>query len=214
MYQCLHFTGHQTARSQRLCAAVVAAFFGLAGVRFAIAADSIPLPSKPIGAGGVTVPKAGAPLSGAMHINSTKFKTPVAANPALANSGVQAACSAVDPQRYTQLLHTIQAKEESCTAASYSVAEQRSAGCSGTDSVDQCQVKLFSYCMDLGGDRARFKTAADQELALVTTARNKLDALMQYIQNTRALHSGEGGGGSSPIPPPKPTVGPLVIPGR
>lgn len=218
MYQCQHFIGYQALcgrlSSKRLCTAVMAAMVGWVGTPCAVAAESIPVPAKPIGAAGLSASNGIAPLSGTMHINSAKFKLPIAVNPALVNSGVQAACSAVDPSRYTQLLHAIEAKEGSCSAASFSVAEQRSAGCSGSDTVDLCQVKLFTYCMDQGGDRAKFKAAADQELALASTAKDKLDVLMQYIRNSRALHSGEGGGNSLPLPPPMPKLGPIVIPGR
>lgn len=209
MYKRMHFTGYQAVgsvfRSHRLSAIVVLAIFGLAGFRGVIAAEPMAMPMKPIGAAGVATPQP-APLRGAMRLNPSKFGARAAVNPALLVSGIQAACSAVDPNRYAQVLRTIQSKEDSCAAASYSAEDQRAAGCGATDTVDACQTKLYNFCMDRGGDRAAFKTAADQELALVTTARDKLDAQRQYIQNTRALHSGEAGGNPLRFLPSTPTL--------
>lgn len=201
MYKRMHFTGYQADgsvfRSHRLSAIVVAAIIGLAGFRGVIAAEPPAAPVKPIGAAGLATPQPPAQLRGVMRINPSKFRARAAVNLALLVPGIQAACSAVDPTRFGQVLRTIQGKEESCIAASYSAEDQRAAGCGATDTVDACQTKLYNFCMDRGGDRAAFRAAADQELALVTTARDKLDAQRQYIQNTRALHSGESSRGSS-----------------
>lgn len=218
MYKRMHFTGYQAVgsvfRSHRLSAIVVMAIFGLAGFRGVIAAEPMAVPMKPIGAAGLATPQPPAPLRGVMRLNPSKFGARAAVNPSLSGSGIQAACSAVDPNRYAQVLRTIQNKGDSCAAASYTAEDQRAAGCAATDTVDACQSKLYSFCMDRSGDRAAFRAAADQELALVTTARDKLDAQRQYIQNTRALHSGEASGNSSgtlPFPPSTPTlhIGPI-----
>ncbi len=218
MYKRMHFTEYQAVgsvfRSRRLFALVTVAIFGLAGFRGVIAAEpgAAPVkpigvtPMKPIGAAGLATHQAPAPLGGVMRLNPSKFGARAAVDPSLLVSGIQAACSAVDPNRYTQLLRNIQNKEDSCTAASYSVEDQRAAGCSGTDTVDQCQTKLYNNCMDRSGDRAAFKTAADQELAIVIRARDKLDAQRQYIENTRPLHSGEASGNTLPFPPSRPTL--------
>jgi len=191
----MHFMEHQAVgnvfRSIRFTAVLVAAIIGLAGFRGAIAAEPAAPPVKPIGAAGLATPQTPKPLGGVMRLNPSKFGARAAAGPAVSITGIQTACSAVDPNRYAQLLRTIQNKENLCAAASYSVEDQRSAGCSGADTVDQCQTKLYNYCMDRGGDRAAFKNAADQELAVVRRARDMLDGHMRYIENTRSLHGGE-----------------------
>ena len=216
MYKRMHFTGYQAVgsvfRSCRLSAVVVAAIIGLAGFRSVIAAEPGAAPMKPIGAADLMTPQTPASLHGVMRLNPSKFGARAAVDPSLLVSGIQAACSAVDPNRYTQLRHTIQSKEDLCTAASYSVEDQRTAGCSGTDTVDQCQTKLYNNCMDRSGDRAAFKTAADQELAIVIRARDKLDAQRQYIQNTSSGSSQEDLLRLLLNNPPKP--GPIRLPLR
>ena len=195
MYKRMYFTGYQAVgsvfRSHRLSAIVVMAIFGLAGFRGVIAAEPPAVPMKPIGAAGLATPQPPASLRGVMRLNPSKFGARAAVNPALLVSGIQAACSAVDPDRYAQALRTIYNKIDSCAAASYSAEDQRAAGCGATDTVDACQTKLYNFCMVRGGEQAAFATAADQELALVTTARDKLDAQRQYIQHTLASFRGD-----------------------
>ncbi len=195
-----------------MSALVVVAAFECMDFSYAVAADPATPPSTPlIGAGGLMSPQPQAPLRGVMRLNPSKFGARPTSGSSLSESGIQGACSAVDPSRYTQLLRSIELKENACTAAAYSVEDQRSAGCSGADTVDQCQTKLYDYCMNRSGDRAAFRNGADQELSVARRARDKLDAYMQYIANTASLHTGANGGFRlPPYTPPKPDLGTII----
>ncbi len=172
-----------------------------------LATAPVAVPVKPVGATGLTTPQPSVAMRGVMRLNPAKFKSGSAVNPALSGSGIQAACNAIDPNHYTQALRTIEGKEDSCIAASYTAEDQRAAGCTGTETLDDCQVRLYNFCLDRNGDRAKFRAAASQELALVTQAINKLDAQKQYIQNTLSQHSGVTGSGvTGRYLPPQPRV--------
>lgn len=195
MYKRMHFTGVQAAgslfRPRSICAAVAAAMIGLTGLHGATAAEFAAPPVKPVPAVGMATPRSPAPLRGVMRLNPSKFAAQASSKPAVNMANIQAACSAIDPNRYVQLLRTIQGKETLCTAASYSVEDQRAAGCTGDDTVDGCQKRLFNYCMDRSGDRAAFNNAATQEFKAVLRVRERIDAHIRYIEETIPLHSGE-----------------------
>ena len=189
-------TGNQAAGStgtpcQRL-AVVAAAIIGFAGLQDARAQSPGATPIKPVPATDLTKAQSPAPLQGVMRLNPSKFGARAAGAPTVSVQSIQDACLAIDKNRYAQLLRDIQSKEDFCASASYSIADQRAAGCRGTDTDEQCQMKLYVNCMDGGGDRVAFKNAADQELAAASRVRNMLDTYIRYIEYTRPLHSGEG----------------------
>lgn len=195
MYKRMHFTGVQADgpvfRPRSFCAVAAAMMIGWAGLHGASAAEFAAPPVKPVPAAGMATPHPPTPLRGVMRLNPSKFAAQAGSKPAVNMANVQAACSAIDPNRYAQLIRTIQGKETLCAAASYSVADQRAAGCIGADTVDQCQQRLYNYCMNRSGDRAAFKNAAIQELTAVRRVRDRIDAHIQYIQDTLPLHTGE-----------------------
>lgn len=179
------------------CAVVAGAIIGLAGVRGAIAGEPAATPVKPLPAANLAAPQSPGPLRGERRLDPSKFGARAASGPSVSVESIQDACGAIDRNRYAQLLHAIEDKEDLCATASYSIEEQRTAGCIGADTVHQCQLKPYSYCMDRGGDRAAFRNAANRELTAVRRVRDMLEAHVRYIENTYALHSGELAAGSS-----------------
>ena len=195
MHDCMHFGGYPVAvgvcRSRRLFAALAGAFIAMTGPVDAVAQNSGATPIRPVPVPDLSKAPSSAPLQGVMRLNPSKFGARAASAPGVSVQSIQDACLAIDKNRYAQALRDIQNKENLCATATYSIDDQRTAGCRSADTEDQCQTKLYNYCMDRGGDRVAFRNVANQEISAARRARDMLDAYIRYIENTRPLHSGE-----------------------
>lgn len=49
---------------------------------------------------------------------------------------------------YQRMAGALSRVAENCASKTYSVAEQKAAGCAGSDTVDQCGAKLYRRCLD------------------------------------------------------------------
>ena len=110
------------------------------------AARGTPVPTRPTTPAGLPP----LPLKGPMTLDSGTM--PAVGPPKVDYSAVHQDLKALANalSNYSQQLSIMTSKVADCRKHEYSVQEQESAGCKGTDSVDQCREKLLLRCMNTG----------------------------------------------------------------
>ena len=153
-------------------------FFALTLAAAGVAAVAAVSPDASRVPGGGTVP-----LKGELRLSPGKFRT-IGAMP-ITFDGLNQKFSEFS-RKANGYEHGVTARSaiaKQCTSKAYTVQDQKSAGCTGTDTVDQCTDKLYRQCLKTSSNPGRnisVQEFQDSATAVAAEARALSRTLNQY----------------------------------